>query len=198
MRNLALLLLLLLASLALAGAARALPLPPASQPVTLVGVAEEDESDDEPDGAEEIEAEDAEEGDEADESDSCEPDEDEGCEEEADDPGCVIESAHVAVAASPGHGRVRLLIHYTASSPATFTLDYSLHGGKGGLHLGSARAHLHRAGVFHDFVSVDPKRMAKVLAARQFAVDLHAVGTPGYCRERLTVQRRSARKPRWS
>ena len=192
MRHLTLLFTLLLATVALAATAKAAtplgtgtPLAPLGAPALL-----------DPAGAEAAdEAEDG--GDEGEEADACETeDEEEGaCEdedEEADE--CVLEDADAVVSANAGSGRVRVSVRYDASYPTSFTFDYSLRGGKGGLHLGGARVQLRRAGVFHDSVLVGRKGLPKLAAARQ----LHAVGSPGYCRERLTsaAPRRASQKRR--
>jgi hypothetical protein len=183
MRHVTLLFVLLLATLGLAATAKALPAPALGQPLSALDaqVEGEEESGDEGDPAESEEAE------------GCEPDEQEGesCDEGQTEEGeeedeCVLETADASVAANPGNGKVRVTVRYTASAPATFTLDYSLHGGKGGLHLGTARAKFHRAGVFHDVLEVGGRKLGKLQAARRFDVELHAVGTPGYCREDLT------------
>lgn len=189
MRTLPVLLALLIATFALATSAHALPLPPVGAPVlphAAAADAEEDEAEAEEDEGES-------EGEEGDEAEACEPEEgEEGevelCEDEAEEE-CVLESASAAVT-SHGSGRVQITVHYRTYSPSTVNLDYSLHGGKGGLHLGSARAQFHRAGVFHDALTVAGKKLTKLEAARQFVVTMQAAGTPGYCEERLTVQAR--------
>jgi hypothetical protein len=197
MRHLTLLFTLLLATVALAATAKAAvplgtgaPLAPLGSPALLdpEDAEEADEADDgEDEEAEACEPEDEEEG-------ACE--EDEGEDEGADE--CVLEDADAVVSANAGNGKVRVSLRYDASYPTSFTLDYSLRGGKGGLHLGSARVQLRRAGVFHDSVLVGRKGLSKLAAARQFVVELHAVGSPGYCRERLTsaAPRRASQKRR--
>ncbi|HET7122359.1 MAG TPA: hypothetical protein VFI17_14045 [Solirubrobacterales bacterium] len=196
MRHLALLLTLLLATVALAATAKAAPPASLGAPLPPLGsLAAPD-----PEAAEE--ADEGEEG-EGEEAEACEPeDEEEGaCEEEdegeeADE--CVLEDAAAVVSSNAGNGKVRVSVRYDASYPATFTLAYSLHGGKGGLRLGSARAHLHSTGTFHDSLTVGRSGLPKLAAARQFVIELHAVGSPGYCRERLTsaAPRRASRKHR--
>lgn len=199
MRHLTLLFVLLLASVGLAATAKAVPRPNLDLPLTpqsLSAPADEAEA-----------AEEDEEGDEGEEVEACEAEEEaegeeEGCEESEDEEDeaeeCVLESADASVAANSGNGKVRVTVRYTASAPSTFALDYSLRGGKGGLHLGSARTQFHRAGVFHDTLTVGGAKLAKLAAARKFVVDLHAVGTPGYCREDLTeaAPRRASRRHR--
>jgi hypothetical protein len=192
MRKLPLLLVLLLVSLfAVAGPAWALSVP--SVPSVLSGE----------------EAEETEEGEEAegDESEACEaePEAGESCEEaeEATEEAaaaeeCVIEDAAATVAANPGNDTVRLAIHYKAFEPAAVAIDARLHGSKGGLHLGADRARFRRAGVFHDSFGLSKKEMVRALAAREFAIELHAVNTPASCRMELTAHRGGGRKLLWS
>ena len=179
MKRLAPLFTLLLASLCLAATAKALPLPtPHPLPSPFSFDAEEIEASwsDEDEGEEEGEGEEAE---------LCEPDEDESCEEEVGEGDeCVIESADAAVSA--GHDKVRVRLRYTASEPATFVLAYSLLG-KGNVQIGTARAQLHRSGVFHDSISLAGKKLEKLRSAHELAVELQAVGSPSYCRERFTA-----------
>lgn len=111
---------------------------------------------------------------------------------------CVLESANASVSASPDSGKVRLTVHYTTYSPASFALSYSLRGSKGSMRLGGAKARFGRAGTFHDVVRIDKQRLPKMLAAREFQIQLQAKKTPGYCRERLTVQRHGAGRAHWS
>jgi len=192
MRHLTLLLVLLLASVGLAATAKALPAPAPGRPLSLPALSAVADDEGEEDGEEAGGGEEAE-GCEAEDSEEAEEDgeagEETGCEEEADEADeeeCVLEGADAAVAANPVSGKVRVTVRYSASSPSSFDLDYSLRGRKGGLHLGGARARFHRSGVFHDTVTVGGRKLAKLAAAHQFVIDLHAVGTPGYCREDLT------------
>jgi hypothetical protein len=185
-------LVLLLASIVLAATAKAFPAPAHERPLSLPALSaaaddEGEEDGEEADGTEEAEGCEAEDSEEAEDD---EAEEEPGCEEEAEEADeeaeCGLESADASVAANPGSGKVRVTVRYSAFSPSSFDLDYSLRGGKGGLHLGSARARFHRSGVFHDTVTVGGRKLAKLAAVHQFVIDLHAVGTPGYCREVLT------------
>lgn len=189
MRKLPLLLVLLLISLfAVAGPARALSVP-ASPPILFGEEAEENEEGEETEG---------------DESEACEadPEEGESCEEAVEEAAaveeCVIEDAAATVAANPGNDTVRLTIHYKAFTPAAVVMDARLRGSKGGLHLGADRARFHRAGVFHDSFGLSKKEMVRALAAREFAIELHAVNTPPSCRMHLTAHRGGGRKLLWS
>ncbi|HYH54858.1 MAG TPA: hypothetical protein VD761_12085 [Solirubrobacterales bacterium] len=104
----------------------------------------------------------------------------------------MLESASASVDPNPASGKIRLTVRYTTYGPAPFSLRYSLRGGKGALNLGSTKARFGRAGAFHDVVQVDEDQLPKVLAAREFQIELRAQKTPGSCRESLTVQPRGA------
>lgn len=141
------------------------------------------------------------------EAEECEADPEEGeaceeavetAEEEAEAEECVIEDATATVVASPGNGTVRLTIHYRTFTPAAVAIDARLRGAKGGLHLGSSHTRFRRAGVFHDSFGLGKKEMARALAAREYAIELHAVNTPAYCLMQLSAQRGAARKLLWS
>jgi hypothetical protein len=192
MRKLPLLLVLLLVSLfAIAGPARALSVPPVP-PAPSGEEAEE---------SEEVEGEGGEEGEicvaEPEEGESCEEAE-EAVEEIVEAEECVIEDATAKVAANPGNDTVRLTIRYRAFTPTAVAIDARLHGSKGGLHLGADRARFRRAGVFHDSFGLSKKEMMRALAAREFAIELHAVNTPPSCRMHLTAHRGGGRKLLWS
>ncbi|MGN6217074.1 MAG: hypothetical protein ACTHN7_08985 [Solirubrobacterales bacterium] len=193
MRKLSLLLfLLLLALLAMGGTAQALLVPPAAAP-SLSAVNPEPEEEESEEG--EAETEECEAG--AEEAEECEEAE-EAAEEKAAAEECVIEDATATVAADPGNDTVRLTIHYRTYTPAAIAIDSKLRGAKGGLHLGTSHTRFRRAGVFHDSFGLSAKEMARALAAREFAIDLHAVNTPAYCRVHLTAHRGGTRKLRWS
>jgi hypothetical protein len=190
MRHLAVIFSILLITVGLAATAKAespaagaLPLPPAPQLPPVLGAAAEDEEGDETEsfGAEEA---DTEEGDAGNEVESCDPEAEE-CAAEVPADGCPLERASLTVAAN-SRGRVRLTVRYEVSSPANVKLDYSVRGGKGGAHLGGARAQFQGTDVFHDSILVGARKLAAVLAARQFVVDLDAVDIPGDCGKRLT------------
>jgi hypothetical protein len=193
-RLLLLLTLLLAALLAVAGPARAFVLagPPAtSVPAALAG---EEEVEEEVEEEEEEFSSCAEEPDEEAEE-LCELEEEEEEEvEEAEE--CVLEDASATLTANPGANRVKLVLRYEAFEPTAVTLDTRLRGAKGALHVGADRARFHRKGVFHDSFKLGDKAMTKALAAREFRVDLHAVGTPGYCALHLVGRHRSAKSLR--
>ena len=98
---------------------------------------------------------------------------------------CVIEDATAKVAANPGKGSVTLSIRYRSYSPSSVAIDARLRGAKGSIHLGADHARFRRAGTFRDTFVLGEKRMERVLAAREFEVELQAVNTPRYCQLEL-------------
>jgi hypothetical protein len=179
---------------ALAGPARALPL---QLPIAL---AAEEEADDA--GAEGAVEEDEEETESAD----CVVEDEEDAQlcaeiaaeekqeaEEAEE--CVVEDATARVTANPGNGTVALSIRYRSYSPAAVAIDSRLRGGRGSVHLGASHARFRRAGIFRDTFALGEKRMAKVLAAREFEVELQAVNTPRYCQLELNGALPRAKRP---
>jgi len=191
MRKLPFLLVLLLLSLLLlaaAASAHAFSLPAAPVTTNLVLEAEseeegEDESAEEADEGEEAESSEADE-----EGEDCGPEEDAACEDQGEAGAgaeCLLEDASASLAVVPEADQVRLTIHYDASEPTPVVLDSRLHGSKGSLRLGSDRARFHRTGTYRDSFELAAKQMPKALAAREFEVDLHAVGTPADCALKL-------------
>jgi hypothetical protein len=118
-------------------------------------------------------------------------------EEEAEEEECILLDATARVAADPGNNTVRLTIGYKAYAPASVAVKAQLRGSKGRLRLGSSHARFRRAGTFHDSFGLSEKRMEKAVAAREFAIDLHALNTPGFCRLRLTAHRGGGKRV-WS
>jgi hypothetical protein len=198
MRNLPLLLaLLLFAGLSSAAPAQASLLPAENPIAPLVAPAgeEEDEAEEE-EGPEEEEA-------ELDEVEACEPEEGEPCEEEVEprvesEEECLLRKASANVTANPGKRRLRLTVHYKALKPATVTVEASLRGSKGVLHLGREHARFRGSGVYRDAFSLPEKQMRKAATARDFEVELHAVNTPPSCRAELTARRDGSKKLIWS
>jgi len=139
---------------------------------------EEDEADDESDDSEDEEGED------------CGAEEDEICEEEteAEAEECLLEDADASFTAAPGADQVRLRVHYRAFEPTAVVVDARLRGSKGALHLGTDRTRFRRAGVYRYSFSLGSKQMAKAVAAKDFEVDLYAVGTPAECQMRLATR----------
>lgn len=175
--------LLLLCAVAVPAQALSLPLPlaPLAAPDDEAGDAEADESAAEED--EEVNADNCTIEDEEDVQLCAEIAEEERLEAEAEE--CVVEDATAKVAANPGKGSVSLSVRYRAYSPASVAIDARLLGGKGGVHLGASHARFRRSGTFRDTFVVGEKRMERVLAAREFEVELQAVNTPRYCRLEL-------------
>jgi hypothetical protein len=173
----------LLALSVFAGPAQALSLPLPRLPMVA------DEEGDEVEAADESGAEDNEEG-EA--SDDCVVEDQEDVQlcaeiaaekrEEAEAAECVLEDATARVSANPGNGTVALAIRYQAAAPASVAIDARIRGAKGSVHLGADHAHFRRAGTFRDTFVLGENRMRRVLAAREFEVELQAINTPRYCR----------------
>ncbi|HET7589136.1 MAG TPA: hypothetical protein VFK14_02970 [Solirubrobacterales bacterium] len=174
MRKLPYLLVLLLLSLLLLAAAASAhgSSMPATPGVTkLIFQAEEDREEEEEEEESEAEA------DEGEETETSEVE----VEVEEEGEKCLLEDATASFAVAPGALQVRLTIHYDAVEPTAVTIDSRLRGAKGSLHLGNERARFHRSGTFRDSFALGARQMPKALAAREFEVDLHAVGAPANC-----------------
>jgi hypothetical protein len=113
---------------------------------------------------------------------------------EAEAEECVVEGATARVAANPGNGTVALSIRYRAYAPVSVAIDARLRGGKGSVHLGASHTRFRRSGTFRDTFVLGEKRMGRVLAAREFEVELQAVNTPRYCRLDLNGALRRAKR----
>ncbi|HET9677126.1 MAG TPA: hypothetical protein VFP21_06445 [Solirubrobacterales bacterium] len=189
LRKLPFLLVLLLLSLMLLAAAasahaRALSLPAPAAP--LAALVDDEESEDESEGEEEAE-----------EADVCESEDEEAeerCEEELleteEAEECLLEDASASVVVGPGGEEVRLTVRYEVFEPAPVTVDASLRGAKGALHLGSDHTRFRHKGVYRDSFALGARQTAKALAAREFEVDLHAAGTPADCALSLSTRAR--------
>ncbi|HYG97345.1 MAG TPA: hypothetical protein VD741_09600 [Solirubrobacterales bacterium] len=191
------LLIALLALFAFAAPASALSLPSIPAGASEAPAADEVEADDEADASE------AESGEEEgcwavaeEDFEACLDAEEER--EAAEEEECLLEDATARVAANRANNTVRLTIHYEALAPAAVSIKAKLRGSKGQLRLGASHARFRLAGVFHDSFGLSEKRMEKALAAREFAIDLHALNTPGHCRLHLTAHRGGASKRLWS
>ncbi len=101
--------------------------------------------------------------------------------EEAEAEECVLEDATAKVSANPGNDSVALVIRYQADAPTSVAIDARLRGNKGSVHLGAGHARFRRSGTFRDTFLLGEKQMERVLAAREFEVELQAVHTPRYC-----------------
>jgi hypothetical protein len=186
MRKLPYLLVLLLLSLLLlaaAASAHALTLPAvATQASPFASPPEEETEADEEGESDESEVDD--------EGEDCGAEEDELCEEETEEEAeeCLLEDADASFTAAPGAGEVRLRVHYRAFEPTAVVVDASLRGAKGSLHLGNERVRFHRAGIYRDSFNLGDKLMAKAVSAKEFEVDLRAVGTPADCEMHLATR----------
>lgn len=156
----------------------------------------------------------AEDEEEAEEEEPCEWEEDEwaweACieaeeaeaEAEARASECKLASAVATVSARPARKRVLLTIRYRTFSPALVNVRFGLRGNRGGLGFGAERKRFHRSGAYRDSIRVGPGQLAKVLAAREFTVQLHAVNAPRHCRPlfklRLDRRRQTPRGPLWN
>jgi len=113
--------------------------------------------------------------------------------EDGTPPECLLSSAEATVSALPSRDTLRLQIRYTARSAAAVKVDFWLRGGKGPLNLGEDRKRFGKTGTFRASERLTEPQMAKVLAARNFTVELQAVNTPRYCHryfdQKLTVKR---------
>lgn len=180
--------------LAKSAQAATLPLPPllggGSATLVVPGAEELEDDESELEGGEgEFEVEECEVDEEGEEEA-----EEEACEEDADaPPECVLSSADALVSAKVDAGKLRLDVRYTTFSPAAVAVEYRLRGGKGQLNLGKETKRFSRDGVLHHVDSLGKSQMAKVAAAREFTVELHAVNSPRYCRDlyerHLTLRR---------
>lgn len=122
----------------------------------------------------------------------------EDCEEEADQSRlppeeCLLRTARARLFTYSTQSRVRLVIRYTAFSPAEVIVDYRLMGSRGALRLGSAHQHFVKRGIFRVSERLTDAEMDKVRAARRFTVSMSVPEAPRYCRRydtrHLTIKR---------
>ena len=115
---------------------------------------------------------------------------------------CVLRSAHARLVAYDSHNDVRLTIGYTTYEPTAATIEYSLDGHRGSLHLGTVKRHLGKSGVIRLSKALADPKMDKVEAAGRFVVRLHVAGSPDSClryeTEQLDVKRASKSQAVWS
>jgi hypothetical protein len=132
-----------------------------------------------------------------DEDDFAEEDE-EDCEEEADESRfppeeCLLRTARGRLFTYSTQNRVRLVIRYTAFSPAEVIVDYRLAGGRGALRLGSAHQRFAKKGLFRVSERLTDAEMDRVRAARRFTVSMTVPEAPRYCHRydtrHLTIKR---------
>jgi hypothetical protein len=114
---------------------------------------------------------------------------------------CVLRVARARVFVYAKKDKARLVIHYTTYRPATVTVAYSLTGSKGALKLGSATGRFRKAGVFRLPERLTTAEIAKVRAAKSFAVHFHIARTPSSCgrfyTKRLTLPRKISGQTAW-
>lgn len=115
---------------------------------------------------------------------------------------CILRSAHASAVTDADSNKLKLTVGYTTYEPTSATLDYSLVGGKGSLHMKTAKRQLGRSGVIRLTTALADPEMDKADAARRFVVKLHVTGSPGSCRrfetEQLSVKRASGSQAVWS
>lgn len=166
----------LVAILALAKSAQALTVAGAGGPATATASAPPFDLESEEEGEEEEF-----------EVEECEEDEEE-CEGEAGGAGvrapeeCLLTSAQATVFASSAQDKLRLVVHYTTSTPALVAVDYGLHGSRGSLYLGQSREQFAKSGVLRQTAILSEAQMTKATGAKDFTVQLYAVHAPHYCR----------------
>jgi hypothetical protein len=114
---------------------------------------------------------------------------------------CLIRTVSARVLALTKRDRVSLVLGYTSFSPADVTVDYRLKGSKGALNLGRTTHHFSRQGVFRLTEKLSESQMAKVEAAKDFAVRIRIPSAPGYCRSffthHLNVKRKAPGQVVW-
>lgn len=120
------------------------------------------------------------------------------CAEEADasrlpPEECLLRTARARLFTYAAQDRVRLVIRYTAFSPADAIVEYRLAGGRGPLRLGGDRQHLAKRGLLRTSERLTDAEMDRVRAARRFTVSITFPDAPRYCgrydTRHLTIKR---------
>lgn len=119
------------------------------------------------------------------------------CEEEDASPfppeDCLLRTARARVFTYVGHDKVRLVIRYTSLALAEVAVEYRLKGSKGSLQLGEVKQRFGKRGLFRTTESLSEPQMAKVRAAKGFAVQLRIPAAPSFCNHyydrHLTIKR---------
>jgi len=115
---------------------------------------------------------------------------------------CLLAAASATVSVYPHSRRVVLVLHYTAPVPTRAQISYRLRGARGGLAMGTERRRLAGNGALRDVKTLSAAKMARVLAARSFEVEVRPLEAPAYCggyfSQRLTVRRATAHGPVWT
>jgi hypothetical protein len=106
---------------------------------------------------------------------------------------CLLRTARARLFVYSSQSRVRLVIRYTAFSPADVYVDYRLSGGKGPLKLGTAHQRFAKSGLLRVNERLSDGEMDKVRAAKRFTVLMNVPQAPHYCRRygtrHLTIRR---------
>jgi hypothetical protein len=106
---------------------------------------------------------------------------------------CLLRTARARLFVYSAQNRVRLVIRYTAFSPADVYVDYRLSGGKGPLKLGTAHQRFAKSGLLRVNERLSDGEMDKVRAAKRFTVVTNVPEAPRYCRRydtrHLTIRR---------
>jgi hypothetical protein len=106
---------------------------------------------------------------------------------------CLMRTARARLFTYSSQNKVRLVIRYTAFSPADVYVDYRLSGGKGSLKLGTAHQHFAKSGLLRVNQHLSEGEMDKVRAAKRFTVKMAVPQAPRYCHRydtrHLTIRR---------
>jgi hypothetical protein len=165
----------LIAILGMASSAQALTLPiPGAPSLPVASVEDEEECETDAECEEELAGEECEEAE--DEEGECE--ETSGVEAPVE---CRLSSASATVSTDPAHDKIHLLVHYSTFSPTSVSVSYFLRGSKGHLALGESKVHFAKKGSFNQTKTLTGPQMAKVLAAKDFTVQLRPAGAPSSC-----------------
>ncbi len=186
----------LLALFVLAGSAQALSVDPPLLPGTTpppAGAANEGEE-------LEGECEEAEFGDEAEE---CEEEEREMLDTDGPMPPeeCVLETARGRVLTSAAQDRVKLVVSYTAASPADAWVEFRARSEAGSLKLGTAHQRLSERGVLQLTERLTPGAMERLRTAKSIEVEFAIPSAPDSCARyfgrQLTIRRSVHHQPAW-
>jgi hypothetical protein len=106
---------------------------------------------------------------------------------------CGVSEVDAHAVVKPASGVIHVLVRYSVFSPAAIKVAYKVRGRKGGTRLGHANASFSGSGSFHDTLRPGKKRLARVLAARTFSVQLQAADAPGWCADEFSEELSSHR-----
>jgi hypothetical protein len=105
--------------------------------------------------------------------------------EEETDVSCLLREAEATVVVVPSKDVVRMSLRYATFHPAVVSVRFSLRGRRGRLAMGGESRRFGRRGVLREAEKLTETEMARAKAATEFDVQIHAVNTPRYCRERF-------------